>query len=49
MTAPGGKADVQGINTRSHLTFLAGVDPEGYIHIVDVRRGRWDTEAVLKP
>jgi len=29
------------------VIMVAGVDPDGYIHIVDVRRGRWDTEAIV--
>ena len=30
------------------VIMVAGVDPNGYIHIVDVRRGRWDTEAIVE-
>jgi len=30
------------------VIMVAGVDPEGYIHIADVRRGRWDTEAIIE-
>ncbi|MFB3101058.1 MAG: hypothetical protein ACE1ZM_06405, partial [Gammaproteobacteria bacterium] len=30
------------------VIMVAGVDPDGYIHIVDVRRGRWDTEAIVE-
>jgi len=30
------------------VIMVAGVDPEGKIHIVDVRRGRWDTEAIVE-
>ena len=29
------------------VIMVAGVDHDGYIHIVDVRRGRWDTEAIV--
>ena len=30
------------------VIMVAGVDSDGYIHIVDVRRGRWDTEAIVE-
>jgi len=30
------------------VIMVAGVDPGGHIHIVDVRRGRWDTEAIVE-
>jgi len=30
------------------VIMVAGVDSDGYIHIVDVRRGRWDTEAIIE-
>ena len=30
------------------VIMVAGVDPDGYIHIVDVRRGRWDTKAIVE-
>ena len=30
------------------VIMVAGVDPDGKIHIVDVRRGRWDTECIVE-
>ncbi len=30
------------------VIMVAGVDPDGHIYIVDVRRGRWDTTAIVE-